>query len=427
MAKHLLTEKEMQNLKPRKTPYADGGGVYWQVTAGKNDRINVSALFKFSDGIKISKAGKPYKAVAWMGLGAYGTKIGKTWHVELSMKDIRDRGDAARELHNQGVNPLKHRERQKAAAKAEAAKAMTFDACRDAYVADREKGWGSEHRSDWINSMERYVTPVFGTLPVAAVDTPLVLKVLRPIWDSKYPTARVVRERIHAVLDWSIAGGYRAGPNPATWQGHLDKLLREPDHVVEHHPAMPYQEVFGLVSDLEKRSDRDSLCLLLLIYTVMRVGAAAGARAEEFDLVKKVWTIPASRMKRRGKRKHIGFRVPLSDAAISVITRVGVTSGPLFPSADHTSLAKAHGREDITNHGFRSTFRDWAADCTPFPREVAEMAMSHVCIGDTEEAYFRSDLLERRRLLLNRWAEFCSEPWVEPNVDDNIVPFQKSA
>ncbi len=328
----------------------------------------------------------------------------------VSLADARQKTADARKLREQGIDPIGHRDTQRAAQKAAAVKAITFDECCVGYRADHEMGWGAEHLNDWANSLINHVSPVFGSLPVAMVDTPFVLKVLRPIWRTKYPPARVLRERLEAVLDWAIASHYREGPNPARLKGHLDKILGRPEHIVRHHPALPYAEIGGLVAELKSRNDRDALCLLLLIHTATRVGAAVGACREEFDIAKRVWTIPASRMKRRGKRKALPFRVPLSDAAIKVVERVGVKEGPLFPSADHSSLAKAHGRTGITVHGFRSTFRDWCSEQTNYPREVIEMAMAHVAVDATEEAYFRSDLLEKRGRLMDAWAAYCSAP-----------------
>jgi integrase len=247
---------------------------------------------------------------------------------------------------------------------------------------------------------------------------------LRPLWSTKNPTARRVREQIESVLDWAIASSYRQGPNPAAWKGHLNKILGKSDYIVEHHAPLPYQEINQLVVELEPRADRDSRCLLLLILTATRVDAADGARAEEFDLVNRVWTVPASRMKRRGKRKKLPFRVPLSDAAVRLIEQIGVKEGPLFPSADHKSIRLARGRSDITTHGFRSSFRDWCSEQTNFPREVAEMAMSHVVGDETEEAYFRSDLLDKRRPLMEQWARHCT---TLPDERGNVVPLARSS
>jgi integrase len=256
---------------------------------------------------------------------------------------------------------------------------MTFDQCRDGYVASHRAGWASvKHATQWVTALRDHVSPVFGGLPVAAVDTGLVLKALEPIWVTKHETARRLRSRIESVLDWAKARGYRGGDNPARWKGHLSELLPKSSnvHTAKHHPALPYAEIGGLIAELRARDDRDARCLELLILTASRVGAVTGAQAEELDLPGRTWTIPASRMKRRGKHRAKAHRVPLSDAALAVVERVGKAEGLLFPNAHDTSLEKAHGRAEITTHGFRSTFRDWAAECTAFPREVIEMAMA---------------------------------------------------
>src|SRR6266436_3337487 len=304
------------------------------------------------------------------------------------------------------------------------AKSLTFDECCDGYVGDHQTGWGIHHKQGWTNSIRDFVTPVLGKLSVAKVDTALVLKVLMPIWTTKHETARRLRARIESVLDWARANHYREGENPARWKGHLDKILDKPEnvHIVKHHPALPYKDVAKLIAKLRARDDRDARCLELLILTVTRVDAATRAHAEEFDLRERVWTIPASRMKRRGKRKATPFRVPLSDAAIAVVERTGVKKGLLFPRCRDKALAKTHGRSDITTHGFRSSFRVWAGEQTNYPREVIEMAMAHAVGDETEEAYFRSDLLQKRRPLMNAWAAYCANPITAD--DDNVVPLR---
>jgi integrase len=208
---------------------------------------------------------------------------------------------------------------------------MTFNQCRDGYVADHEKGWSAGHKQDWLATVTNHASPVFGALPVALVDTPLMLRVLRPIWTTKHVTARRLRGFVESVLDWATVNHYRkAEPNPARWKGHLSEILPRTDdvHLVEHRPALPYVDLPELVAGLTARSDSDALCLLLLILTATRVSAATGARAEEFDLANRIWTIPATRMKRRGKRKSLPFRVPLSDAAIAIVARAGVKYSP---------------------------------------------------------------------------------------------------
>jgi integrase len=257
------------------------------------------------------------------------------------------------------------------------------------------------------------------------VDTGLVLKALEPIWVAKHVTAQRLRARIESILDWAKARGYREGENPARWKGHLSELLPKSSnvHTAKHHPALPYAEISSLVAELRSRDDRDARCLELLILTASRVGAAVGARAEEFDLVGRTWTIPAARMKRRGSGRAKPHRVPLSDAAVAVVERVGKAEGLLFPRACDKSLEKAHGRVEITTHGFRSTFRDWAAECTPFPREVIEMAMAHAVGDQTEAAYFRSDIFEKRRRLMEAWADFCA---MAPAEAGNVVSLRSA-
>jgi integrase len=295
---------------------------------------------------------------------------------------------------------------------------MTFDRCRDGYIESHRAGWASlKHATQWGTALRDHVSPVFGDLPITAVDTALVLKALEPIWITKHETARRLRSRIESILDWAKARGHREGENPARWKGHLSELLPKTSnvHTVKHHAALPYAEISGLVAELRSRDDRDARCLELLILTASRVGAVVGARAEEFDLVGRTWTIPAARMKRRGSARAKPHRVPLCDAAVAVVQRVGKTEGLLFPGARDVSLQKAHRRPEITTHGFRSTFRDWAAECTAFPREVIEMAMAHAVGDETEAAYFRSDLFDKRRRLMEAWADFCALAPVEHN------------
>jgi integrase len=348
-----------------------------------------------------------------MGLGAYP---------DVSLPKARKRAEEARGLRDQGIDPIDQRDLQRGTNAASAVKTETFDECVAGYIADHQAEWGPTHLHDWESSLKRYVSPVFGSLPVAMVETAHVLKVLRPIWRSKYPTARILRERIESILAWAKTNHYRSGENPARWKDHLINVLGKTHHIVENHPALPHQEVGALVAELRQRGDRDALCLQLLILTATRVSAAAGAKAEEFDLTNRVWKIPPSRMKRRGKHKKLPFRIPLSEAAIEVIERVGVKHGRLFPGADHTSLKNAHGRSGFTIHGFRSAFRDWCSEMTSYSTEVIEMAMAHRTAGETEAAYFRSDLIEKRRGLMNLWSDYCAKPAASTA---EVVPIRK--
>jgi integrase len=403
-----LTERTIRSVKPGL--YPDGGGLYLQVTTGADDALRHSWLYRFATTDAERAANPQLGRERRMGLGAYPA---------VSVAEARQRAAEARRLREQGIDPINQRDTQKAA---QAIKAVTFDQCAEGFLADHAKGWVPKHAHDYARSLTTHVSPVFGSLPVGMVDTTLVLKVLRPIWRTRPHLARVLRERIECVLDWAIASHHREGPNPARWKGHLNKILGKQDHIVQHHPALPYAEIGSLVAELRACDDRDARCLELLILSATRVDAAAGARAEEFDLVNRVWTVPASRMKRRGKRKKLPFRIPLSDAAIQVIERVGAKAGWLFPGATHKTLGRAHGRADITVHGFRSTFRDWAGECAGYASEVIEMAMSHVAKGETEEAYFRSDLLEKRRQLMATWGEYCG---MAPADYGEVVPLRK--
>jgi integrase len=426
-----LTDRKVQNAKPGVSTkdgspvarkYLDGGGLYIQVTPGERDEKgqiskSLSWLFRYATTEAERAANPKLPRERWMGLGSYP---------DVSLADARDKAADARRLRKQGMDPITTRDAQRAAQTAASAKAKTFDQCCDGYVLDHEKGWGADHKRVWTNSIRDYATPVFGKLPVATVDTPLVLKVLKPIWLTKHETARRLRARVESVLDWATAHHYREGSNPARWKGHLSEALDKTDnvHIVENHPALPYPEIGKLMDELQPCNDRDALCLQLLILTAVRVGAATGARAEEFDLTKRIWKIPPSRMKRRGKRKALPFRVPLSDAAIKIVERAAVKNGPLFPGCYDKSLARAHGRADITTHGFRSSFRDWAGEQTNFPREVIEMAMGHAVADETEEAYFRSDLFVKRARLMAAWGAYCASPVLERR--NNVAPIRQA-
>jgi integrase len=385
--------------------HCDGGGLYLQATLGAGGEVRRSWLFRFATGeVRASANGKPRRVEREMGLGSFP---------DTSLAEARQKAADARKLRERGIDPIEARDVQRAAQALASAKALTFDQCRDGYVASHRAEWASvKHATQWATALKDHVSPVFGALPVAAVDTGLVLKALEPIWITKHETARRLRARIESVLDWAKARHYREGENPARWKGHLSKLLPKPSnvHTVKHHPALPYAEIPELIAELRARDDRDARALELLILTASRVGAVTGARAEEFDLAARIWTIPAARMKRKGKRRATPFRVPLSDAAIAVVKRVGAKEGLLFPRCRDRALEKAHRRAQITTHGFRSSFRDWAGEQTSYPREVIEMAMGHAVGDETEAAYFRSDLFEKRRKLMEAWAGFCARP-----------------
>ena len=346
-----------------------------------------------------------------MGLGSYP---------DISLADARESARQARRLKASGVDPLDDRRTLKAKKTLEAAKAVTFRKCAEEYIAGRKIGWkNKKHAGQWSNTLGAYAYPFFGHLPVQAVDVTLVHKALSPIWETKTETASRVRGRIEAVLDWAKVRGYRSGENPARWKGHLENLFpsRTKVHRVEHHAALPYDEIGTFMRELRQNDTQGSRALQFTILTACRTGEALSAEWSEFDLVKGVWTIPAGRMK--AGREH---RVPLSASALKLLETIAAEAGEslyVFPGATASKpvskmtmlqLLKRMGRPDVTVHGFRSAFRDWAAEQTAFPSEVAEIALAHTLANKVEAAYRRGDMFERRRRMMNEWASYCSMP-----------------
>lgn len=342
-----------------------------------------------------------------MGLGGYPT---------ISLSDARSLADAARTFVKKRVDPIELRKKEEADQAAEAAKAMTFKECAKALIVSKKAGWRNpKHRQQWANTLETYAYPVLGKVSVNAIDTAMVLKVVKPIWATKPETASRLRGRIEAVLSWATVHHYREGPNPARWRGHLDQILPARSKVrrVKHHSALPYSEIGMFVRDLREHTSIGALGLQFLILTAARTGEVIGATWDEIDLAQKVWTIPAQRMKT--EKEH---RIPLSDCAIAVLEQLKKhqVSEFIFPgqvkrrplsNMAFLQLLKRMKRGDLTAHGFRSTFRDWAAERTGYPREVAEAALAHTIGNKVEAAYRRSDLFEKRRRLMSDWADFC--------------------
>lgn len=338
----------------------------------------------------------------------------------------RARAQKARELLHDGINPRLARNAERAERKLEAARAVSFQQAAEAYVELHRSGWRNQrHASQWTTTLGMYVYPIVGDLPVAAVDVALVLKILRPLWNEKNETARRVRGRIESVLDYAKASGYRTGENPAAWRGNLDQLLPAPSKVqrVEHHAAMAFRSVPAFMAKLRAQKGAMARCLELLVLCASRAGEIVGARWSELDLEQKVWTVPAERMK--GHKEH---RVPLSDRALDILNALPRTGELIFPGAA-VNLVLFELRKielAVTVHGFRSSFRDWAAEATVFPAEIAEMALAHSVGSAVERAYRRTDLMERRRRLMQDWAAYCAQPPAERGGAD-IIPIRASA
>jgi integrase len=265
--------------------------------------------------------------------------------------------------------------------------------------------------------LNTYVCPVFGGLPVQAIDTGLVLKVLEPIWADKTETANRVRASIESILNWAKARGYRSGENPAAWRGHLDQLLpaRSKVQPVQHHPALAHAEIPTFMRQLRALEGIAPRALEFTILTAVRSGEALGARWEEMDLAGRLWVIPPQRMK--SNKEH---RVPLAPRVMAIVREMADIrmSDFVFPGRKQgrpisdmaTRSLVGELREGITTHGFRSTFRDWAAESTGFPNHVLEMALAHSVADAVEAAYRRGDLLEKRRKLMEAWAAYCERP-----------------
>lgn len=326
-----------------------------------------------------------------MGLGALA---------DVSLSDARAAATEARKLVKSGIDPLAQREANREAARVAAAlaaaKAMTFKECAERFIEAHKAGWKNEkHATQWPNTLRDYAYPVFGELPVQDVDIPLVLKVLEPIWSTKTETASRVRGRIEAVLDWATVRGYRKGDNPALWRGRLSHLLpaRGKVQTVEHHAALPYVEIGAFMATLRKREAIAARALEFTILTAARTGEVIGATWDEVDLDGAVWIVPGGRMK--AGREH---RVPLSEPALAILRTMAEhrSSDSLFPGAKGKPLSnmamamllRRMDRADLTAHGFRSSFRDWAAERTAYPNEVLEMALAHT-VGNKVEAAWR--------------------------------------
>lgn len=340
-----------------------------------------------------------------MGLGGFP---------DVTLAGAREKARQIRELVDQGIDPIEDRRAKRATLAAERAKAMTFAQCVTAYLDAHGDSWkNAKHRQQWANTLDTYANPIIGNLNVSAVDTGLVLKVLEPIWKTKTETASRLRGRIENILSWATVRGYRQGENPARWKGHLDKLLaaRMKIQQVTHHAALPYAELGGFMADLAKMDGMGARALEFAILCASRSGEVRGATWNEIDLNAGVWIIPAERMK--AKREH---RVPLSGKAISLLNTLPRLDGTelVFPGTSGqlsnmslTAVLRRMNRGDLTAHGFRSTFRDWAAEQTAYPSEVVEMALAHTIGNKVEAAYRRGDLFDKRRRLMDDWAKYC--------------------
>jgi integrase len=400
-----LTAVEVEALKD-KGLYPDGDGLYLRVTSTGTK----SWIYRYTQ----------EGTTRDMGLGPLAS---------VSLAKARRLAADARGQRQEGDDPIAVRKGQRTAARLAAARGMPFKAAAEELIASHEPGWRNlKHRQQWRNTLKTYAYPVLGHLPVGSIDTDLVLKVLKPIWYTRSETAGRVRGRIEAVLNRAKALGLREGQNPAQWRGHLDQLLPARSKVrrVRHHPAVPYAEMPALTAKLRSHTSISARALEFTILTVARIGEALGARWDEIDLKQRIWVVPGERMK--GGKEH---RVPLAPRAVEILNEMaeiqlnefvffGMKQGRSRSNMALLMLLRDL-RPAVTVHGFRSTFKDWASEATSFPDYLSESALAHASADKVRAAYARSDLFEKRRKLMEAWAQYCQRRAASAEV----VPLQR--
>lgn len=336
-----------------------------------------------------------------MGLGAYP---------DVTLAMARERARKELDAIFEGRDPAQERRDARKARAAANLRRKTFAQCVDAFLDSFEAEWRNpKHRQQWFNTLDTYANPIIGDMDVSAIEKADVLAVLEPIWKTKTETASRVRGRIERVLSWATERGFRHGLNPARWKDNLENLLAKPKKISKpgHHAALPYRDIGQFMVDLRTQAGVAALALEFTILTAARTGETLLAQWGEFDLTEKVWIVPAERMK--AGREH---RVPLSDTVVDLLESLPCEGDLVFPGMKGRPLSnmsmaavlKRMGRDGVTVHGFRSTFRDWAAEKTAYPSEVVEMALAHAIGDKTEAAYRRGDLFEKRRRLMDEWA-----------------------
>ena len=391
-----------------KTPgfYADGAGLFLQVTKGTDGTPRRSWLVRYRI---------PGGKVRGMGVGSAEL---------IGLPEARRRAEEARKLAATGIDPLDDRAAKRGAELADAAiekaRAKTFRQCAEDFMLSRQAKWKNpKHRQQWASTLATYAYPSFGNLPVQAVNGAMVIQVLKPIWNLKPETASRLRGRIETILNYATACGYRSGDNPAQWRGHLDYVFPARNEIrkVKHHAALPYGELPSFMGVLRAQEGMAARALEFAILTTTRTSETLNARWPEIDLERSLWTIPADRMK--AGTEH---RVPLSPQAVEMLNGLkskaqlsewvfpGASPGRPLSNMAMLMVLRRMKRGDLTAHGFRSTFRDWAAEQTNYPREVAEAALAHTNGNKVEAAYFRSDLFDKRSRLMNEWAKYCTSP-----------------
>ncbi|MCL2874814.1 MAG: integrase arm-type DNA-binding domain-containing protein [Betaproteobacteria bacterium] len=410
---HRLTRLQAERFKPpadkKQERYADGGGLYLNVHTGGSR----SWVFRYMR----------HGIARWMGLGPYP---------DVSLAEARERAAEQRKLIRAGIDPLGEKKIVTAKAKAESAKAVTFDWCAEQYITAHAPSWKNKDTTtrQWRNGLKNYVAPVIGTMDVALIETGHIIKILEPIWHTKGATANIQLNHIGSILDWATVHKHRTGENPARWKGHVEMLLpARGKAATKHHPALPYGQMAEFMGELRAREGITARAIEFAILTAARSNEIRGMTWDEIDEEAGVWIIPAARMK--AANDH---RAPLSADALRVLAdmKEAKTDNLVFPGARCKPMASstlvnilkqtnderierslpawrdAKTGETITMHGFRSTFRDWAADLTDYPNEMAEMALAHTVDSAVEASYRRGDMLQKRRAMMQDWADYCA-------------------
>jgi integrase len=397
----MLTAKRVDRLRKKPGRYLDQRGLYLQIGENRNG----SWILRYE------RSGHE----RMLGLGSIH---------DFSLKEARELAREARQKLAKGIDPIQAKREDRAAKALELAKTVTFESAAQQYHDQHKGKWKPRHALQFANSLKEYAFPKIGKLSCAAIDTGLVLKCIEPIWNTKTETASRVRGRIEAVLDWATVRGYRTGDNPARWKGHLSNVLPARGEIqkTKHYPALPYSQIPVFMAALRSREGTAARALEFLILTAARSSEVTGALWPEIDLGSKLWTVPAGRIK--GGKEH---KVPLSDRALAILkglpdekekgnpfifmgTRKGLSNMSM------PVLLRRMNYQNITVHGFRSTFRTWAAEMTGYPNHVVEMALAHVIGSKVERSYQRGALLDKRRRLMAEWSKYCSGPTITGEV-----------
>ncbi len=389
-----LSILKIKNLSQRGR-YSDGNGLYLQISKTKTK----SWIFRY----KFQGEEKQ------LGLGSINL---------VSLSDARQKVLEFRKQVLEGQDPISNKRLKERNEKIKKSKEITFSKCAEAYISSLEPEWkNKKHIQQWRSTLATYVFPMIGELSVQDIDTTLVVNVLKPIWITKTETATRIRSRLELIMGWATVRGYRSGENPARWRGHLDKLLPKPSKVstVKHHKALKLHEIHRLILELRRQTCFSSKALEFLILTASRTSEVLNMKWNELSLDASLWTVPALRMK--GGKDHT---VPLSKSALEILNFMqtfkcdeyvfpGFREGRPLSNMAMLKLTKRLGYS-ITVHGFRSTFRDWAAEHTNFSRETAEAALAHTIKDKVEAAYRRGDLILKRRVMMEEWSKFIEQP-----------------